>query len=159
MSNPLATYLHDHLAGSNYLTELLQTIRDKHPGEPLAAFASALLIEVEKDREVVQGLIDRVGRAPVDMKQAAAWLAEKVSQLKVRGDNGTGLGTFEALELVALGILGKLSLWQTLKVISEADDRLRGPDYEQLSARARAQHSQVEERRLQLARTVLVAAT
>jgi hypothetical protein len=35
MSDPLATYLHDHLAGSNFAIELLDSLRDQYSGEPL----------------------------------------------------------------------------------------------------------------------------
>lgn len=152
MDDPLATYLHDHLAGSNFAIELLKTLRDEHAGQPLGQFASGLLIEIEKDRGVLLGIIDRVGKTLFDLKEAAGWLAEKVSQLKLRHDHAGELGTFEALEGLGLGILGKHALWQALQVVAEADARVRGPDYAELSARARAQFAQVEQRRLQVAR-------
>jgi hypothetical protein len=70
----------------------------------------------------------------------------------------TNLGTFEALEALRLGILGKRALWQALAVVAEGDGRLRGMDFHHLAARAQAQHTQVEERRLEAAPTALRAA-
>lgn len=64
---------------------------------------------------------------------------------------------FEALEALALGIQGKLSLWRPLAVITQADYRLGGVDYERLIARAESQHERVEEKRLQAAPLALVA--
>lgn len=55
--------------------------------------------------------------------------------------------------MLALGILGKHALWGTLKIVAEKDDRLRGIDLEQLMVRAQAQHAQIEESRLLVART------
>jgi hypothetical protein len=64
-------------------------------------------------------------------------------------------GTFEALEFLALGIQGKLSLWHALQVAATTDARLRGLDFEALIAKAEEQYTKVEERRLALAATAL----
>jgi hypothetical protein len=118
MSDSLAIYPHDHLAGSNFAVELLEFLRDQHPRQPLGDAAAALLAEVEADRTVLQGIIARVGHGVPFFKEASAWVAEKLSELKLRrGD----FGTFEALEALALGILGKLALWRALAVIAEND--------------------------------------
>jgi hypothetical protein len=158
MSDPLATYLHDHLAGAVVAINLLEALHDQHGGEPLGQFAAELLVEVEADRAVLQRLAERVGAGPSGLKEATAWLGEKVSRLKLRRRAAGGLGTFEALEALALGILGKLALWRALAVMSAVDARLHGVDFDHLAARAQAQHARVEERRLETARTTLHAA-
>lgn len=154
MSDPLATYLHDHLAGSVHAVSLLEFIRDQHEREPLGRFASGLLVEIEADREVLKQLADRAGVGSSDLKEFAAWLSEKVARLKLR-QGGDGLGTFEALEFLELGIHGKWALWRALATVAAGDPRLRGMDYEQLAARAEAQRASVEERRLEFAQVVL----
>jgi hypothetical protein len=63
------------------------------------------------------------------------------------------VGKLEALEALAVGIQGKLALWNALHVA--VDPRLSGIDFEQLRARALAQYDEVEERRLEIARAVL----
>jgi hypothetical protein len=35
MSDPLATYIEDHLAGATYAIDLLEAIRDQYAGDPL----------------------------------------------------------------------------------------------------------------------------
>jgi hypothetical protein len=157
MSDPLATYLYDHLAGSKFATELLGSLRDQYSGEPLGGFAAALLIEVEEDRRILQTLVDRIGKTSPDLKEAAAWLGEKVSQFKLKRGSAEGLGSFQALETLGLGILGKLALWRALAVIAENDDRVRGMDFQQLTTRAGEQHARVEESRLQMARIIFRA--
>jgi len=135
MADPLATYLHDHLAGSVHAVSLLEFIRDQHEREPLGRFASGLLAEIEADRHVLQELADRAGAGSSDLKEFAAWLSEKVTRLKLR-HGGDGLGTFEALEFLELGIHGKWALWRALATVAASDTRLRGLDYEHLAARA-----------------------
>jgi hypothetical protein len=158
MSDPLATYLHDHLSGAVVAINLLEALRDEHAGEPLGQFAEGLLAEVEADRAVLQGLAERVGAGFSALKEASAWLGEKVSRLKLGGRTAGELGTFEALETLALGILGKLALWRALAVVAATDARLRGIDFDGLAARAQAQHARVEERRIEAAPTALQAA-
>jgi hypothetical protein len=158
MTEPLATYLHDHLAGAVVAINILEVLRDQHADNPLGQFATELLVEVEADRAVLQGLAERLGTGSSGLKEATAWLGEKVSRLKLRRRATGGLGTFETLEALALGILGKLALWRALALIAGADARLAGVDFDHLAARAQAQHARVEERRLEAARTALRAA-
>ncbi len=155
MSDPLATYLHDHLAGSNLATEILRDLQEQHPAEPLGQFAAALLIELEEERQVLQQIIDRVGAESSTLKEATAWVSEKVSRFKLRRASSGEVGIFEALEALSLGILGRAALWRALSVIAPTDARVRGMNFDALLARAQAQHSQVEERRLQIAATAL----
>jgi hypothetical protein len=61
---------------------------------------------------------------------------------------------FQALEVLALGIQGKMALWRVLKNIVWIDSRLQGTDFERLIARAEEQFSKVEEQRLRVARSV-----
>lgn len=157
MPEPLAIYVHDHLAGSAFAIDLLESLRDHHSTGALSELASSLLVQIKRDREVLESIADRVGKGTPHVKEAVAWAAEKVSRFKLSHDDSRGLGTFQALESLALGILGKLALWRVLAVVACNDDRLRGVDFQMLIARAQQQHSQVEESRLALASQVLEA--
>lgn len=157
MPDPLAAYLHDHLAGSNFAIELLKNLQEQHAGEPLSQFAASELTLLLEDRQLLQAVIDRVGSESSTLKEAAGWVAEKASRFKLRHLSSREFGTFEALELLALGIHGRISLWRVLSVIARADARLPRQDYEALAARAQAQHDRIEERRLQIAPAALQA--
>jgi hypothetical protein len=70
-------------------------------------------------------------------------------------DHGaTGLGTFEALEFLVLGIHGKLALWRALAILAQTDSRLADFDFEHLASRARTQEASVDALRLQIAPAV-----
>jgi hypothetical protein len=150
MSDALATYLHDHFAGSNFAVELLEFLRDQYAGQRVGDAAAGMLGEIEDDRKILQGIIGRVGNGVPMMKEASAWIGEKLSELKLRQG---AFGTFEALEALALGILGKVALWRALATLADSDPRLSGVDFNQLAARAEEQHSRAEELRLQCVRT------
>ncbi len=155
MIDPLVTYIEDHLAGAAYAIDLLGAIRDQHAGEPLGQFAVGMLVEVEADNGVLKELAERIGTGSSGLKGLAAWMAEKVSRLKLKRGASDGLGTFEALEFLALGIQGKLALWRALAVVGPGDARLNHLDFHHLATRAETQHAQLEERRLEAARMAL----
>ena len=111
MSDALRIYLHDHLAGSHFAIELLESLHDKYKDEALGTFALTISAEVKRDQNTLQSIVEKVGPAHLDLTEAAGWLAEKASRLKLRRDDPSGgIGTFEALETLALGIRGKLEL-------------------------------------------------
>jgi hypothetical protein len=155
MNDPLATYLHDHLAGADMAIDLLQAMEKRQKDETLGQFAGYILAEVKQDRDTLQHLADAVGSGSNVLKEFTAWLGEKASRIKLGEGTAGEFGTFEALEFLALGIQGKLSLWHALQVAAASDARLSNPDFKQLISRAEAQYAKVEERRLAAAATAL----
>jgi hypothetical protein len=155
MSDALSTYLEDHLAGASAAIDLLQSLQDQLENAPLGTVVSGWLEEITNDRKTLLGLIERVEHGPHAGKEAAAWLAEKVSRMKLGRVAKGDLGTFQALETLSLGILGKRSLWKALAEASREDPRLGGLDYEGLIRKAEEQFASVEEQRLEFARTAL----
>jgi hypothetical protein len=157
MTDPLATYLHDHLAGSVHAIELLEFLHEQHSNDPLGQFAAELLVEIKADREVLETLAERVGTGSSLVKELTAWFGEKIARLKLKRDDEGVLGTFEALEFLELGIHGKWALWRALATVAPYDPQFEGTDFEHLAARAEIQRTQVEERRLEFARPALLS--
>jgi hypothetical protein len=154
MSDPLGTYLHDHLAGAAHAINLVEFMRERYEGGELGQFAAWLLVEIESDRTVLRQLAERAGAGGRTVKELAGWLGEKVSRLKLRHDDNDGLGLFEALEFLEIGIHGKSELWRALAAVGPTDPRLRGINFEHLANRAEKQRAEVESRRLQVAHFV-----
>lgn len=157
MSEPLVTYLHDHLAGSNFAINLLETLRDHYANEPLGEFASRQLVMLEEDRTILRQIVERVGKGSPDIKEAAAWVMEKLSRFKLSHGPERALATFEALETLAVGIQGRIKLWRALTVVAETDDRLKDFNFGELITRAEVQHDEVEQKRLLVARMALAS--
>jgi len=155
MNDPLAAYLHDHLAGANFAIELLKNLEQQHAGEPLGAFAASELRLLFEDRDILRSIVDRVGSEASTVKEAAAWVAEKASRFKLKHPSSKEFGAFEALELFAIGVRGRVALWRALSVISPGDARVSGQDFDALALHAQQQHERVEERRLQIAPSAL----
>lgn len=155
MDDPLAVYLHDHLAGSSFAVELLEKLASEFRGMPSGQVASHLLEQVEMDVSTLKQLIAQTGKTTSDLYDALGWIAERVSRIKLKHDDPTGIGAFEAFEAISLGILGKRSLWEALKIRQEADTRLAGFDFPGLIDRAEQQFAKANHYRLELIPTAL----
>jgi hypothetical protein len=158
-SKHVAIYLNDHLAGSVVAVELLEHLDATHKGTPLESFVAQLSTDIEADRQELKSLMDRLGVAESHTRKASAWLAEKVTELKLVVDDPADgeLRLFESLETLSLGIEGKRALWLALSSAAEEAPELRVADYERLVRRAEEQRSRVELVRLEVAKRALNA--
>lgn len=156
-TDALRTYLNDHLGGASAALQLLEHMAGAARLAEDREFFQTLHAEIAEDREVLSQLISAAGGQASAVRQAGGWLAAKAGEWKLAFDNpvrGT-LDRFEALEALALGILGKRSLWSALRMLTPAPPELQGLDLEALERRAREQHERVEARRLDSARRAL----
>jgi hypothetical protein len=156
----LATYLNDHLAGSVVALELLEHLEHAHEGAPVARFAAVLRAEIVEDRQELEGLIHRLGIVQSPVRKAAAWLSEKLTEVKLTLDDRRGdrLRLLEIFDALSLGIEGKRLLWVSLGVAAEPIPALGGIDYKRLEQRAEEQRRAVETHRREAARSALAAA-
>jgi hypothetical protein len=157
LKHPLATYLHDHLAGAAYAVDLVETLRKNYLGTDLGEFAARLQSEILADKQELHEIAGHFGQASDPIKDSAAWLSERVSRMKMNHSDSYGLGTFEALEFLRLGIHGKAALWQALARIASHYEALARVDFQRLSKRAQIQEDEVERYRVSLADQALVA--
>ena len=152
----LAAYLNDHLAGSVAALELLGSLEGEREGTADAAVLARLRADIEEDREVLGPLMERLGIAASKPRQATAWVAEKLVDLKLRLDDpGHGaLRRLEALETVSLGIEGKRLLTLALSAAAAMAPELSGSEaaLAWLGRRAEEQRAMVETLRIEAAR-------
>ncbi len=153
----LTTYLSDHLAGALAAIELLDHLRELSKGTQRERVLATLASEIEQDRAVLQALLAELGGKESRVRSAAAWLTEKMAEVKLKLDDpGNGeLRLLEALETLGLGILGKLALWRALEAARQDVPSLQRLNFAELKSRALAQHDQVEIARLQAAHMAL----
>ena len=149
----LGAYLSDHLAGSVAAIDLIEKLRDQDEGTPLAAFMSGLKPEIEADQAVLKQLIDRIGEPKNPVKQAGGWVMEKLTRVRFdeRVTRSADLSRLLELEMLAVGIEGKLCLWRALRALAGSRPELAALDLDSLIGQAEQQRDSVEEHRVQAA--------
>jgi hypothetical protein len=116
--------------GSN----LAEQIRDRNEGTALGHVMRSLADEIKADPQTLSQLMDR---RKGDAREFRGHLSGEAE-----------VGTFMALETLALGVEGKASLWRTLRAVSRAYPELASVDLTGLIHRAEAQRSTLEDERL-----------
>ncbi|MGH3872608.1 MAG: hypothetical protein ACRDSR_14055 [Pseudonocardiaceae bacterium] len=154
----LETYLNDHLAGSVVGSELANKLSAEYADTPYGPFLTELAHEIEQDKATLEGLMERLGIHRSPIKQAAGWITEKATRLKL-SEMMTGDQDLKRLlefETLSLGIEGKLSMWRTLIEVSGSRTELAAIDLPRLAKRAEVQRATLEDHRLRVARAALI---
>ncbi len=151
---PIEIYLNDHLAGSVGAIEIAKRCAADNTGTELGRFLSSLLSEIEEDQRTLEGLMDAMEAARNPFKQAGAWLAEKLTRLKL-GTEQKALANLLSVEALVTGVHGKISLWRALREVAGEHKALSTTDFDVLLQRAESQQDGLEKHRLELARAAL----
>ena len=149
----LGAYLSDHLAGSVAAIDLIEKLRDQNEGTPLAAFMTGLKPEIEADQTVVKGLLERIGEPKNPVKQAGGWVLEKLTRVRFdeRITRSADLSRLLELEMLAVGIEGKLCLWRSLRGLGASQPEVADLDLDSLIGQAEKQRGDVEIHRVEAA--------
>jgi hypothetical protein len=141
----LGIYLNDHLAGSTAGVELARRARGSNEGTEYGEVLERIAQEIDEDRKTLQELMSRLEIKRDHPKVAAGWIAEKLGRLKPNGQltGYSPLSRLVELEGLALGITGKLSLWEALTEVADEDTRLDRAELAQLAQRAERQRADV----------------
>jgi hypothetical protein len=145
-SELLPIYLNDHLAGATAGLELarraLRSNSQNDYGPPLARLAA----EIEEDRKSLLSIMATLGVGSDRAKLLVAWVAEKVGRLKFNGRllGYSPLSRLMELEVLLLGVTGKLALWRTLRLLTQQDSRLDRGELDRLIERAEGQLREIE---------------
>lgn len=148
----LAIYLNDHLAGATGGVELARRARSSNRGTQLGEALATVCAEIEADRSTLERVLDQLGVRRNGAKVAGAWAAEKLGRLKLNGrlTGYSPLSRLIELEMLHIGIIGKIQLWQALEETQSA--QLAQFDLPGLVERAESQRTTVERLRLDAAR-------
>jgi hypothetical protein len=148
-STRLSIYLTDHLAASVAANELARRSARSNRGNPFGRALDRLTEEIQEDRSALRRIMDEVGARPDPAKTAGAWWAEKLGRLKLNGGliSYSPLSRLVELEILTLGVEGKLRLWRSLQ--SREDLALESVDLQELIRRARSQLRRLERCRLE----------
>ncbi len=158
MQSLLGTYLNDHLAGATAGRDLARRAASSNRGDgrygPLLA---ELAREVDEDRDALLAIMRALDVGTDRLKLAGGWGAEKLGRLKPNGRlwSYSPLSRVVELEVLCLGVTGKLGLWRSLAALAAEDPRLRADQIAALIARAEAQLARLEPHRLRAVTSAL----
>lgn len=151
----LAIYLNDHLAGATGGVELARRARSSNRDTKWEKALEGICAEIEADRTTLENVMERLAVKRNTVKIAGAWTAEKLGRLKLNGRlrGYSPLSRLLELEMLHIGITGKLELWQALQ--RTLDSKLSEVDFSALIERAESQRQAVERLRLDAATEAL----
>jgi hypothetical protein len=147
----LGIYLNDHLAGSVGGVETARRARGSNEGSEFGGPLERLSEEIEADRDSLEAVMEELGVARSRIKPAIGWLGEKLGRLKPNGQlrGYSPLSRVVELELLIIGITGKLRLWTLLaELVGEHSET----DFADLIVRAADQRTRVEDLQVRAAR-------
>ena len=151
----LGIYLNDHHAGSVAAVQLARRAARSNRGTPYGEMLATLAAEIEEDRQSLRLIMQRLGIRSDPTKAAVAWSAEKLGRLKLNGQltGYSPLSRLEELELLSLGVEGKLAMWRALA--HAVDHGVPESELEPLIKRALSQRRRLERQRLAAASEAL----
>jgi len=147
----LAIYLNDHLAAATAAHDLAKRAAGSNRDTEYGPFLELLAIEIEEDREslleIMRGLEIGVDR----LKVLGGWWAEKLGRFKLNGRlvGYSPLSRVVELEVLSLGVSGKVALWRTLERLEPEHPVLVDFEVGQLARRAERQLQEIEAHRVQ----------
>jgi hypothetical protein len=153
MDRLLGTYLNDHLTASLAAGELARRSAQANAGTKIGEALAQLAEEIDQERAVLRSIMARLDVGTDPIKLGAGWIAEKLGRLKLNGQlfGYSPLSRLEEIELLLLGVEGKLLLWQTLAELPVAADLETSLD--QMISQARRQRRLLRRLRLQAVRS------
>jgi hypothetical protein len=155
--NAIDVYLNDHLGGAMLGSDLAEQIQAQSHGTSLGELMESLAPQIEQDRQTLIALMQQLDSSKNPVKQATAWIAEKASRAKFSGmtSGEPELGTFVALETLALGARGKACMWTALKQVADQHPPIASMNLDELIDRAHTQEDALERERLAAATRAL----
>jgi hypothetical protein len=154
----IATYLKDHLAGSEAALEILDHLERTHGTGIVGDMVRRLRPEFIEERKEIGKRLDQRDQSTSVPRRVVGWLSEKALELKLIADDpgGGSLRLLEAVETLKLGVHGKLGLWKALEANEQLIPVFATVQYEPLISQAEAQETLIESVRLDAARSAFV---
>ncbi|QJE95141.1 hypothetical protein [Luteolibacter luteus] len=151
MDAELQRYINDHLAGASGAIDLIRSLVETSEEPEESHFFRELEIKVERDRDLLKGLLEKMGRSSSTLLEIAGNLSSKAGRLKLmwEGLKPGELGRFEAMEMLAIGIQGKRLLWVMLGELAPWIPEWEGIVFSDLELDAISQRDAVEARRIE----------
>jgi hypothetical protein len=146
----LASYIRDHLGGSDTAILLLERVRRSHAGTKEGSLFASLYDAIQRERELLRALLAELGESPLSTRRVATKVTGSLLGA-VAGGKGDDFSLFWTLEGLAMGVQGKRLMWRALQSFDRGFSAASPQRFAELEALALRQWEAIEERRLSLA--------
>jgi hypothetical protein len=152
----LGIYCNDHLAAAVGGIELVNRMVGRHRGTPYERKLEGLLGELREERSVLASSMAALELPVRQYKLVASWVGEKLARLKLNGHvlTRSPLSDLIEFEFIATAVLAKRCGFETLRVVSTADQRLDAERIDAMIAQADKQHDWLADARREVAARV-----
>ena len=153
----LATYLQDHYAGSSAGIELFKRAADQQTDPVVRTALAKMVQEVDEERTALERYLAAVGAKPDQLKNAGAWMVEKLSRLKPNGEllRRSPLSDLVELETLRIAVEGKAAGFRILRALADEEPQFDPAELDGLLAQAAQQIETLESLRMTTAQRVL----
>jgi hypothetical protein len=157
VATPLHVYLNDHRSGAMMGVALARKLRSRFDGTERGPFFAQLAADVQADVDTLDTIMASLEVSPNVLKHASGWIGEKFSRVKLNPwfNGSPRLTVMLEIEVLSLGVEGKLGLWRSLQAIAPTTPGLKEPLLDRLVARAEEQRDGLERERLIESKAVL----
>ncbi len=148
----LGVYLEDHRAGAAGGAALARRMLEANPDNYLTATMRELTEEIERDRVLLDDVMERLGISPSRLKIVMAAAGEKIARLKVNGHllRYSPLSRLEEFEMLSAGIMSKASLWRCCELAVAGRPEIADVDFVALRRSAEDQRARLEAHRARI---------
>lgn len=150
----LAIYMNDQLALGVLWREIARRCARSNHGTETGAAAGRVADAIAADVATFERIMRELGVPKTHAKPVLAMAGERLGRLKLNGRlrGYSPLSRFEELDVLVMGIDGKVVLWQNLRDLAGLGARLPDVDFDELIARARRQRAELESHHAQAGR-------
>jgi hypothetical protein len=151
----LATYLREHLSGSDTAILVLERVRGSHAGTKEGSLFASLYEQIQRERDLLRTLLAELGESSRSTKRVAAKVTGSLLSAVAGGKRGD-LSLFRTLEGLAIGVQGKRCMWRALQSLNQQFAAASPQRFAELEVLALHQWEAIEERRLSLTSDLFV---
>lgn len=146
MKQDIGIYLNDHLAGAAGGTVLVTKLAESTIDNAENLFFTDLKEKIERDRQLLTEMIIEAGLKVGTIRHSVGAVISRVGVWRMENDGLElgELGRFEMIELLAVGIHGKLLLWKTLEEVSSSYPTWSGRNFGSFVKEAAEQEAGIE---------------
>jgi hypothetical protein len=116
-----------------------------------------MLPEAEEERTALERYLAAVGAKPDQLKNAGAWMAEKLARLKPNGEllRRSPLSDLVELETLRIALEGKAAAFRVLRALADEEPQFDAAELDSLLTQIAQQIEDLEALRLTTAQRVL----